>query len=433
MTSSDVRHRDISRMDLCVARVALAGAMLFILAAIPSHAQTFSVLHYFSGGSDGANPVAGVTVAGPGLLYGTTSAYGSSTNLGTVFKLTQRGSNWILDPLNVFTGFPDEAPDGSYPQAGVVIGPNGALYGTTANGGVGNGGFGWGTVFEVQPPATACKTAICYWNETILHAFAGRPSDGGFPENGNVVFDQAGNMYGTASTQGADGCGIVWELSPSGVGWTENVLYNFTDGADGCDPYSGLTFDSAGNLYGVTPQGGVGLGTLFQLTPSNGGWVEHSLLTFSGSTGIHPYGTLITDAFGDLYGTAPDNGPNGGGTVYELSPSNGGWTFSLLYGFSSASCEPMAGVTLGPDGNLYGVCRVGGAHNNGWVYEVPPNCNQSCTPTDLHDFNFTDGNDPQGAVSFDANGNLYGTAFSGGTLNCTEFPGGCGVVWEITP
>jgi uncharacterized repeat protein (TIGR03803 family) len=400
---------------------------LTVIAARPAQAQTFSVLHYFTGGTDGGNPAAGVTIAGPGgILYGTTSAYGAPSSLGTVFKLTQRGSDWTLDPLYEFTG----PPDGSYPYAGVVIGPNGALYGTTVDGGVGNAGFGFGTVFEVQPPATACKTAICYWNETILHAFTGYPGDGAGPEYGNVTFDQAGNMYGTASDEGASNCGVVWELAPSGGGWTESVLYNFTDGIDGCNPYSGVIFDSAGNLYGVTLEAGAGAGALFQLTLSNGSWVEHTLVEFNGTTGIHPYGTLITDESGNLYGTARDNGPHGDGTVFELSPSNGGWTFSLVYAFSS--CNPIAGVTLGPDGNLYGVCRVGGADADGWVFEMPPNCNGTCTPTDLHDFNGSDGANPFGQVVFDASGNLYGTTFEGGRGDCTGVSG-CGVVWEITP
>lgn len=408
---------------------AFALAMLCALTVIcpcPARAQTYSVLHNFTGGSDGGNPTAGVTVAGTGILYGTEPGT-TETNLGAVFKLTQRGSDWTLDPLHEFTG----PPDGSSPLAGVVIGPNGVLYGTTYDGGsLGSHGFGHGTVFELQPTATACKTAICYWNETILYTFDNTHNmgDGAYPEYGSVTFDQAGNIYGTTSSNGADSCGVVWELSPSSGGWTESVLYQFTDGEDGCNPVSGVIFDSAGNLYGVVPSGGVGAGVLFQLMPSNGGWVEHSLVEFNGTTGIRPYGTLIKDQSGNFYGTARDNGPNGGGTVFELSPSNGGWNFSLVYAFTS--CSPMAGVTLGADGNLYGVCAGSLPNNDGWVFEMPRNCNQACTPNDLHDFDFFHGALPWGAVAFDADGNIYGTTRAGGTGNCTD---GCGVVWEITP
>ena len=426
MTHSDARDGKSSGMNLFAILTVFVGTMLLLFATAQSQAQTFNVIHYFTGGSDGGNPAAGVTVGGPGLLYGT--AQFSENNFGVVFKLTQRGSDWTLDPLHEFSG----QPDGIEPLAGVVIGPNGALYGTTYSGGpFGHGGSsGSGTVFEVQPPATACKTSICYWNETIVHGF-GDPGDGAFPQFGNVAFDQTGNIYGTTSSNSADSCGVVWELSPSGSGWTENVLYQFTDGSDGCNPYSGVIFDSAGNLYGVSPDAGFGAGALFQLMPSNGGWVEHSLVEFNGTTGIHPFGSLIKDAAGNFYGTARDNGPNGGGTVYELSPSDGGWSFSLVYAFSS--CEPQAGVTLGPDGNLYGVCLQGGANRDGWVFQVPPTCNQTCTPNNLHDFNFSQGSYPEGPVAFDANGNLYGTAYDGGNVGRTCGSVGCGVVWEITP
>ena len=394
---------------------------LTISHARPSQAQTFSVLHYFTDGNDGGNSMAGVTVGGAGTLYGTTSeARGQS---GVAFKLTEKGSGWILNPLHDFTG----GSDGVSPESGLVIGPNGGLYGTTDM-----GGFGVGTIYELRPPANACKTAICYWNETILHAFTGNQSDGGFPEYGNVIFDQAGNMYGTGSAFGPADCGVVWKLVPSGGGWTESVLYFFTGGNDGCSPASGVVFDPAGNLYGTT-SGGLfgGTQTIYQLAPSNGGWTENTLVALNSTTGTHSFGTLISDAAGNFYGTAFDDGPSGGGTVFELSPSNGGWRFSLVYGFSS--CNPWAGVTLGPDGNLYGVCDNGGANAEGWLFEMPRTCNQTCTPADLHDFNSSQGSHPLGPVVFDASGDLYGTTFEGGIGDCIGGMSGCGSVWELTP
>ena len=396
--------------------------VLTIITGRPSQAQTLTVLHYFTGGSDGDNPTSGLTVAGPGTLYGT--AGGSQSLYGAAFKLTERGSGWTLNPLHVFTG----GSDGAYPQAGLVSGPNGALYGTTNA-----GAFGVGTVFELRPPATACKTAICYWDITVLHAFTGNTGDGGQPGYGNVTFDHAGNMYGTTTLNGTADCGVVWKLMPANGGWTESVLYNFTGGTDGCNPESGVIFDAAGNLYGTTTftlqhQGN---GAIYQLVPSNGGWVENTLVLLNATTGIHPVGTLIADGSGNFFGTATEEGPNGGGTVFELSPSNGGWAFSLVYAFSL--CTPNAGVTLGPDGNLYGVCVAGGANGQGWLFEMPRTCNQTCAANDLHDFNGSEGAGPIGPVVFDDSGNIYGTAFEGGIGHCTGTMDSCGTVWEITP
>ncbi len=398
---------------------AFALAMLCALAMIatqPAQTQTFSVIHYFSGESDGENPIAGVTVAGAGKLAGTTSG-----GRGSVFKLTQNGASWTLDPLYDFTGDPTNGP-----YAGVAVGPNGALYGTTTA----DGAYGAGSIFEVTPSPTACHTAICNWNQTVLHSFTGNLGDGERPLYGSVIFDHAGNMYGTAEEEGGFDCGVVWKMAPSGSGWTESVIYNFSGGADGCNPSAGVTFDAAGNLYGTTFRGGIdGGGAVYQLTPSNGGWAEHTLVGFTDSTGYYSSAGLIADQSGNLYGTTELGGPNGWGTVFELSPSNGGWNFSLVYGFSK--CGSYPGVTLGPDGNLYGVCVTGGANDDGWVFEMPPNCNQTCTANDLHDFAGADGQYPQGQVVFDASGNLYSTTLQGGQ-GCSG-SGGCGVVWEITP
>lgn len=404
--------------------LALAVAVLALSAA----AQAFSVLHYFTGGSDGANPYAGVTVGGSGALYGTTSGGGVHVGMqgyGIVFKLAERNMNWTLSPLYEFTG----GVDGANPLAGVVD-LNGVLYGTTLNG----GSEQLGTVYELRPPPTACKAVLCYWGETVLHSFAGSP-DGSGPGYGNVSFDQVGNIYGTTIDGGnslSPGCGIIWELTRSGGGWSENILFNFISGSDGCNPYSGVIFDSAGNLYGNTLLSGDGTGgTVYQLTHLEGNWVENILADGSQGTGSYPYGTLIMDQSGSLYGTASDYFSGRGGTVFKISRSGVGWIASPVYAFSS--CQPAAGVTLGADGNLYGVCFVGGANNYGWVFEMPPNCNGTCTPTDLHDFDNSDGANPVGPVVFDANGNLYGTTFNGGSAgtNCPQY--GCGVVWEITP
>jgi uncharacterized repeat protein (TIGR03803 family) len=405
---------------------AMALVVVFALTLFTTHAmqaQTFSVLHNFSGGGDGAHPYAGVTVGPGGVLYGTASAGGTHGD-GVAFKLTYQGSSWPLSPLYEFTG----GSDGAAPYGGVVIGPNGALYGTTENGGAQS----YGVVFELRPPATFCRSILCYWNETVLHAFTGAP-DGEYPYQENLAFDQAGDIYGTTGAGGMYGGGITFELTPSGGGYTESILHSFGSGADGRTPYSGVVLDTAGNVYGTTQYGGTGTecsfncGTVYQLMPSNGGWLEDVLVNFDITNGFYPYDRLVIDDFGNLYGTTSGGGPYGSGVVYKLTPSGGEFTYSILYTFSSY-CSSYSGVAMDAAGNLFGVCPDGGAHQDGWIYELT-NCSSTCMANDLHDFNGSDGNGPYGAPVLDANGNLYGTTAFGGT-GCSGDPN-CGVVWEI--
>jgi hypothetical protein len=414
--------------------VALALVVTFaatVIAAPAAQAQTFSVLHYFTGGLDGAGSTGGVTVGPSGVLYGT-AAGGGPYGEGTVFKLIQVHSIWVLYPLFEF-----DSGDGDNPIGGVVFGPNGALYGTTF-GSVEN----QGTVFQMRPPLSVCKAFLCYWNETVLHTFTGAP-DGADPQAVNLVFDQAGNIYGTTQGGGMYGGGTTFELTPSGGGgYTASILHNFGNGTDGNLPYSGVVLDRAGNVYGTTAFGGTGTpeecgstcGTVYQLMPSNGGWVENVLVDFDGTNGRGPYGNLIIDASGNLYGTTDSGGQiggnNGDGVVFKLAPSGGGFTYSELYTFSS--CNPVGGVVMNASGNFFGVCATGGAHQDGWIFELT-NCSQTCGVSDLHDFSGSDGAEPEATPVLDANGNLYGTTVEGGIVN--DFPcyEGCGVVWEITP
>ena len=389
---------------------AISPAILLVLTlfATPTvQAQTFSVIHNFTGGLDGEDPSSGVTVGPSGVLYGTTP--GGENNTGTVFKLSRANSSWVFTPLYEFP----EGSDAGYPFGGVVIGPNGALYGTTDG-----GDLNPGTVFELRPPPTFCRSVLCYWNETVLHAFTGQPTDGANPEYVNLAFDQAGNIYGTTVGGGMSNGGTTFELTPSGGGYTESI-YSFRDGY----PSYGVVLDIAGNVYGTTA------GTVYQLMPSSGGWVENVLVHFDGTNGSDPISGLLIDASGNLYGTTFGGGQNNGdGVVYKLAPSGGGFTYSALYTFSSY-CESYGGVAMDAAGDFFGGCYVGGAHGNGWIYELT-NCSQACTVVDLHDFSGSDGSGPYGAPALDANGNLYGTTLSGGTGNC-DSGAGCGVVWEI--
>ncbi len=336
-----------------------------------------------------------------------------------------------MEPLHEFSRYAD---DGFNPDAGIGIGPNGSLYGTTDFGG---SGAGLGTVFELQPLTyVVCPTTVCYWSESQPHSFQGGTNDGNHPEYGTVIFDQAGNIYGTTLYGGENdncdySCGTAYEVTPSQSGWTEHLLHSFGSGSDGKAPAGGMIFDSAGNLYGAASGGGAaGHGTIFELTPSGDGtWSESILHNFTASSeGSGPQGTLIRDASGNLYGTTSAGGTNGGGTVFELGYSNGGWVLSTLYGFSA--CTPIAGVTTDFAGSLYGVCSAGGAYGYGLVFELT-NSSGSWTLTDLHDFSGgSDGATPWASVVvFDSSGNLYGTAAYGGGGGCGD---GCGTVWEIS-
>ncbi len=269
----------------------LASILLFALAMVtmPSaHAQTYHILHSFTGAGDGGYPQAGVTIDRAGNLYGTTASGGPYQYNGTVYELKPRDGNWTLDTLYDFgSGGRD---DGAAPYAGVVFGPDGTLYGTTSGG----GNSGDGTVFKLSPPARACQNVSCSWTETILHSFMGG-GDGATPYYGSLTFDPAGNIYGATSAGGANnlgpchrgGCGTVFELTPSNGGWNETIIHAF-GGTDGDFPLSGVILDQAGNVYGTTSLGGQNLcdntpcGTVYELSNSAGsGWAESFLLSAS--------------------------------------------------------------------------------------------------------------------------------------------------------
>src|SRR5664280_17696 len=397
--------------------------MVAVLPGTPAAAQTYTVLHYFGGGSDGANPMSALTVGPSGVIYGT-AAWGGTYGNGTVFKLNQVNSAWLFSPLYEFTG----GNDGSKPIGGVVFGPNGALYGTTQLGGA----DGDGVVFSLAAPPTFCRSIVCYWNETILHTFTGVP-DGFNPWTENLVFDAAGNIYGTTGNGGAYGGGTAFELTPSGGGYTETILHSFGSRNDGAYPFGGGVLDDAGNVYGTTIGGGyerlcsTGCGTVYQLTPSNGGWLEKVLYNFGVLHGYYPNSDLIRDASGNLYGTAIASADYNEGVVFKLAPTGDGFFYSLVHQFNT-DCEPYGAVTMDTAGDFFGTCIYGG-DGGGWVYELT-NCSQRCTVIDLHDFTYNghDGATPWGGPTLDANGTLYGTTQVGGIGNCQN---GCGVVWEI--
>jgi uncharacterized repeat protein (TIGR03803 family) len=322
--------------------------------------------------------------------------------------------------LHTFT--PNKGTDGGLPAARLVFGPNGTLYGSTTT-----GTNSTGVVYNLGPASRFSK-------ETILYSFTGG-NDGNRP-SGDLLFDQTGNIYGTTGRGGATSNGVVFELTPSGKGFTEDVLYTFTGGNDGGTPLSGVISDAAGNLYGTATGGGAfGFGTVFELTGTGPSRTEQTLYSFqNGSDGNTPVGGLIFDALGNLYGTTSSGGAGGGGTVFKLTPSGGGsFTFTLLFSFTNSTLltgtGPQATLTMDAAGNIYGTTTNDGAFAQGSVFKLTPS-GGGYTFTSLHDFTGgTDGGRPFNNVIFDAAGNLYGTTLNGGGI-----PGDmAGVVFEITP
>lgn len=413
------------------ALVLICGLTLF--ATQLAQAQTFSDIFDFNL-QTGWFPYSGVTRDAGGNLYGTTT--GDLFNPATAYELKHLHNGWTLHVLFTFAA-------GSVPFSGIVFGPDGALYGTTWS--PDSDGF----VYRLMPPSTVCKTVSCPWTETALYDFQGG-KDGSTPNYGNVIFDSAGNLYGTTSNGGGSecsgGCGTVYELSPSGSGWTEHILYRFTGGSDGGAPASGLVLDQAGNLYGTTVIGGSGCtgkgcGTVYELSPSGSGWTEKVLYTFQGaSDGKNPYAGVIFDQAGNLYGATFLGGSAGGGTVFELSPSGEGWSFSTLYAFQGGQYGPAGpydNLAIDGAGSLYGTTNDdGGADTAGSVFKLSPQNGEwiysslFLFPTD--DGGAPYGENPVGGPIVDSFGNVYGTTSQGGTQNCS-FEVNCGVIWEIAP
>jgi uncharacterized repeat protein (TIGR03803 family) len=423
------------------ATVVLAMVVVpIVLASLAAQAQTFKVLYNFTGSRDGGWPYAGLTIDKAGNLYGTTNAGGTSgcaynLGCGTVFKLSHKGSGWVLTPLYNFQGW----NDGAYPAARVIFGPDGTLYGTTSGGGNANCSSGCGTVFNLKPQPRACTAALCPWTETVLYRFTGG-SDGALPV-GDLVFDQGGNLYGAASVGGVggcagrSGCGVIYELTRSNGAWRQTVLYSFAGGNAGCWPNGGVIFDQAGKLYGITAGcGALGQGTVYQLIPSGSVWTENTLFDFEGEYGTNPVGSLVFDVNGNLFGATQNDTidePWYPGTLFEVTMSTNNWDLQYHYDFSHQF--PDSGVIMDAAGNLYGEAYGDRSDDYGQVYQLAPQSGGWGIRT-LHTFPASgdgqpgpDGGNPYGPVVIDASANIYGTCSVGGASS--EW----GTVWEITP
>jgi uncharacterized repeat protein (TIGR03803 family) len=308
-----------------------------------SAAGVETVLHSFLGGSDGMNPEAGLVQGSDGDLYGVTM-YGGRSGTGTVFKTSLTGDETVLYS---FRG----GKDGTYPHAALIQASDGNFYGTTILGGSAN----LGTVFKIT------TTGV----EKVLHSFTGSP-DGQYLYSG-LTQGRNGDFYGTTDLGGAAGVGTVFKVTSTG---SEAVLYSFLGGSEGGAPQGGLIQGTDGHFYGTTGgQGSAYFGTVFKITPAGIMTVLH---VFEGIVdGGNPYSKLIEGSDGNFYGTS-NYGPTTAGTIFRITPA-GVLTELHAFGAGSDGVGPLySGLTLGSDGNLYGTTALGGATGYGAVFQFNP-------------------------------------------------------------
>jgi uncharacterized repeat protein (TIGR03803 family) len=407
-------------------------------------------VHAFQGPPDGVEPSGGVVSDGAGNFYGTTTgggltSCGDDTGFcGTVYRVTlSENGSWTESVIYSFEG----GTDGASPSGSLIFDGAGNLYGTTVLGGNDDCVEGCGTVFKLSPSKDGT------WKETILYSFLGG-TDAEEPGSG-VVFDKAGNLYGSAGGGCIEECnGTIFELSPSpGGSWTESLLYTFLGGTDGGFP-SPLVLDGAGNLYGTTASGGItgspcgGCGTVFELSPSpSGGWQKDILYSFNdGLDGGFPSSGVVFDGAGNLFGETFDGGSfacpeSGCGVVYKLAPKSKGWKFSVAHTFNGRDgkkgSQPSGGLSSDGEGNLFGMTGGGGdlscdnGNGCGTIFKLSPKSKNGFIFSVVDAFNGPLGANPMSNVIVDKAGSLYGTTFAGGSGGCTLT--GCGVVFAITP
>jgi uncharacterized repeat protein (TIGR03803 family) len=374
-------------------------------------------------GPNGASPYAGLIFDRAGNLYGTTPN-GGAYGYGAVFELSHTGSDWAETILYSFCTY--NCLDGSSPEAALLLDSEGNLYGTTESGGA----YSSGTVFKLS------KAPDGTWGEKVLYSFCASANcaDGSFPIT-PLILGAGGQLYGTTleGGQGAClgsgiGCGVVFELSSASNGqWNETVLHTFTGGDDGGSPVGGLVSDSSGNLYGDTWLGGAKLsGVVYELTNVVGVWSETVLHYFceeeSCVDGAYPKVAPIFGSDGALYGTTDGGGTRsssnatGYGVVFQLTFNGSVWTENVLWAFDGTDGnEPFGGVVFDSNGNLYGATVSGGAQGLGTLFELEPAPGNQWSESILHNFSgHDDGSEPYGTLAIDAAGNLFGTTEHGG-------------------
>lgn len=408
----------------------VAFALTFATSAWSQDIET--VLYTFDG-THGSYPTTLIENAA-GDFYGVALFGGNSAcngGCGVIFKLSNSTGHWIETVIHKFTG----AADGFAPRA-IVIDAQGNIFGVTSAGGAG----GSGVAFKMSP------LAIGGWGFKILHSFPASSSDGVDPIS--LILDKSGNVYGVAQGGGTTGCngfgcGTVFELSPTKIGpWKETVLHRFAGPpSDGRDPIA-LAFDGNGNLDGLTPIGGSGCttnsnpgcGAVFQLSPSSNGWTEKILHSFNASDGSTPY-SLIIDPAGNLFGVTfqggnlNDCGGYGCGVVFQLSLAAGTWTETTIHQMASTiDGEFLQNIAIDSAGNLYSASSGGGPSDWGTVFELSPETGGIWNETILFGFpSSTDGEGPN-AILVDTSGKIYGTTYTGGD----KASGGNGVVFALS-
>lgn len=388
------------------AGLTLAIVSTLLIAAHPAQAQTEEVLYNFAGKPDGQYPTSRLTFNGANL-YGTTYNGGAYGN-GSVFELSPNGNGgWTETILYSFCPASPSCVDGANPELSyVTFDTQGNIYGTAINGGA----LGNGVVFKLTPSGQT-------WTESVIYSFAGEP-DAANPING-LVMDTAGNLYGVGYAGGAQNNGAVFELSPSGATWTENVLASINS------TYAGLTMAS-GYLVGASTE------AIFALVPNgSGGWVPDVIYTFNpadaATEGSEPNGTPWVDSSLNIYGTTTSGGKNNGGVVYKLTSVKGVYKESLLFSFGNIGAAPYSGVVLDSSGNIYGTTTAGGKNDAGIVYElVAPQGGKGYIERTIQNFVGENGALPYDSLILDSNNYLYGTTYAGGA-------GGNGAVFIANP
>lgn len=391
--------------------------LLLLLLPVATQASTTEIIYSFAGDEDGEYIDSDVAIDASGNLYGT-SILGGEFGGGTVWQLSPVGGSWVHTVLYSFTG----SADGGEPYKGVTLDSAGDLYGTAVTGGSGSCEGGCGVTYKLTNSGGN-------WTQTVIHAFNGL--DGSGPGS-RVTLDDQGNVYGMTPTGGAFGLGTIYRLHPrADGGWSFRVIHDFSGGADGSSGSAGKMVFRDGHLYGAATTGGLGYGTIFELSQAaNGKWRFRTLYSFQGAPdGSFPYGALLFDQ-GKIYGTTYYGGTNGIGSVYELTRNEGSnWTERIIYSFAAGQDgnSSISNLVSDPAGNLYGTTSEGGL-GSGTIFELMPDGNGNWVETLPHLF----GGSPDGAFPYTGmvgdrrSGVFYGATVHGGA-------DGEGAVYQFTP
>ena len=396
---------------------AVAATAVFVLSLAATNATTTDVI--FSCEEDeGEYADTDLETDGVGNIYGTT-VLGGDFGSGTVFKLSPAPTGWEHIVLYSFTG----GADGGEPYKGVTIDPEGNLYGSAVTGGSGNCEGGCGVVYKLTNSGGK-------WIHTVLHAFTGG-NDGSGP-GARVTLDPSGSVYGMAPTGGAYGLGTIYKILQRNGASDLQVLHAFTGGADGAAGSAGRMILRHGHLYGAVTAGGTyGSGVVFELSTRGDRALNfRTIYSFRGQPdGSFPYGALLFDGVGNIYGTTYYGGANGIGSVYQLSPrAIGEWDESVLYSFQEGSDgnSPISNLVADGVGNLYGTTSEGGL-GRGTIFKLSPAGSGKWIETVVHAFEGPpDGGFAYNGMVVDAFGNFYGATVHGGDEDD-------GAVYKFTP